>query len=194
MDSNIQRRRLVFVTVAQMERCFHPRRPMQMFGPGCSIDYSLHLLCVFKAFFSSYCELLPLLCVVFPIHTQAVSMSHSTCSLLPSKVFLQADSLFMVFSSINNFINIRVETFKLLTGCSSVEFRGSSVSIVINIICWWHRFYSVRNKVGRERNVLKYLGLKQIGGPSTDDPFKAWFPSPTQCGYINMHSMEASCC
>lgn len=77
-----------------------------------SIDYSLHLLYVFSVLFffpssSFYCELLPLLCVIFPIHTQAISMSHSKCSLLQSmpKVLLQTDSLFMVFSSINGLLS-----------------------------------------------------------------------------------------
>lgn len=79
-----------------------PFRLLHMWS--CCIDYSLHLLCVCSVFFSPfYCELLPLLCVIFPIHTQPISMSHSKCSLLRSrpKVFLQTDSLLMVFSSIN---------------------------------------------------------------------------------------------
>lgn len=86
---------------------------------GCSIDYSLHLLCVFSAlcFFPCvfYCELLPLLCLIFPIHAQAVSMSHSKCSLLRSrpKVLLQTDSVFMVFSSINGLLSLDTMGFSV---------------------------------------------------------------------------------
>lgn len=83
-----------------------PFRLLHMWS--CCIDYSLHLLCVCSVFFSPfYCELLSLLCVIFPIHTQPISMSHSKCSLLRSrpKVFSQTDSLFMVFSSINGLLS-----------------------------------------------------------------------------------------
>lgn len=88
-----------------------PRRLMRMWSWAAAL-ITASICCAFSQQFSFfpcifYCELLPLLCVIFPIHTQAFSMSHSKCSLLRSrpKVLLQTDSLFMVFSSINGLLS-----------------------------------------------------------------------------------------
>lgn len=90
-DANSQKRvNLCFYSVVRMERCFH--------CPQADADWSEVLItasicCAFSLRFSPpppssssfYCELLSLLCVIFPIHTQAISMSHSKCSLLQSR-------------------------------------------------------------------------------------------------------------
>ena len=98
-----------------------------------SIDYSLHLLCVSSAFSPFfYCELLPLLCGIFPIHTLSVSMSHLKRSLQRSgpKVLLQTDFLFMVFSSING--PLSPDTMAFTVGCIfySISNGNSNINIM----------------------------------------------------------------
>lgn len=94
----------------------------------------MRFLCVFSSSF--YCELLPLLCVIFPIHTQAISMSHSKCSVLRSrpKVFLQTDFLFMVFSSINGLLSPDIAGISV----GRVLILTLNRNAAINIIVWRH--------------------------------------------------------
>lgn len=90
---------------------------------------------------SFYCELLPLLCVIFPIHTQAISMSHTKCSVLQSrpKVFLQTDSLFMVFSSINGLLS--PDTMGFCVG--HILIFVSKRITAVNIIVCRHLLYEI---------------------------------------------------
>ena len=113
-----------------------PTGLMQMWPSACSIDYSFHLVCVFKPFlfspsivnYSLCCVLFfPSMLGLFPWVTQTGLAARSK-----PKVLLQTDSLFMHFTSINGPLSPDREGHEWWCNVIHIVlFRNTAVTVVV---------------------------------------------------------------